>query len=255
MSKAWIAIVPLAVLLSGCAGHLTVPTPVPTVTDAVPTPSATPTPTPTIPNGAVASGTLASSDIATTGTIHVWNTNGEFMFFAKNVASKYTGQTMMVLSDTVLKLGDCAENDNYEIATPIEHGNASVLDAEEDPSYFASVSIVQYPVDGKRLSGGCQQKVLATTALHWKVPDTRPNLTVIDRGPRSGARGEVQGDDYLTAASDNWYAIAARFSITFEDLDWLNPRRIGAYLADVAYADELLNLSKMSRGDSRSRRP
>ncbi|TFB97679.1 MULTISPECIES: LysM domain-containing protein [unclassified Cryobacterium] len=93
--------------------------------------------------------------------------------------------------------------------------------------------------------------VIATAALNWDLPNMTAGPTVTDHGSAEGARGQVSlGADgtpvsYLIAPNDTENAIAARFGITAEDLEWLNPDRFGDRLN---LANITINLSEGSRG-------
>jgi hypothetical protein len=93
--------------------------------------------------------------------------------------------------------------------------------------------------------------VVATAALTWDLPNMKANSVVSDRGPAEGARCQVTVPDdgtpvnYRIASNDTAYGIAARFGITTDTLEWLNPDRFGErfILANIT-----INLSSDSRG-------
>lgn len=93
--------------------------------------------------------------------------------------------------------------------------------------------------------------VLATASLTWNLPHMDMELEVIDHGSSAGARGETAlADDgtpvsYRVAAGDTAIGITARFGVTKDELEWLNPDRLpGRMLLE----DITLNLSPESRG-------
>lgn len=271
MSKAWLASVLIALTLTGCAGHLTTsplpshtPTAAPTPTHTpTPTPTPTPEPTTTIADGTVATGTLEIAGSSSRGGATVTKAGDQFTFALTGYTPPASQPLLYVLTDGSLKVGDCAENNKYQIvmnvdASPEPHVFAMFASqVTDDPSYLSAIAVVKYPVaaDG----GGCSQPVLAVAPLHWSVPDVRPGLTVSDSGASTGAAGTVTSRlgvlaDYRTAPGDTWTAVARRFGITADDLQYLNPIRPGAGRAKTAYEGQLLNLDKGHRGDSESRR-
>jgi hypothetical protein len=93
--------------------------------------------------------------------------------------------------------------------------------------------------------------VIATATLTWDLPNMTAGPNVTDHGSAEGARGQVSiGADgtpvsYRIAPNDTENAIAARFGITADDLEWLNPDRFGDRLN---LANITINLSGDSRG-------
>ena len=120
-----------------------------------------------------------------------------------------------------------------------------------DWSFFTSVIVVGFVELG---GDGCTQPILASGPLVWDQPVVRPWVNPIDTGARTGANGTVDATTYTTASGDIWSEIAARFAIDGDDLEWLNPIRIGSQ-PGTAYADQVLNLDPDDRSDSESRRP
>jgi hypothetical protein len=67
-----------------------------------------------------------------------------------------------------------------------------------------------------------------------------------------GATGDVTKKaghplSYTVVADDNLSVIASRFSLTLEQLFYLNPARLPGPTDPVAHAGEILNLSKSNR--------
>ena len=116
-----------------------------------------------------------------------------------------------------------------------------------DPRYMRTAVIWAAP-PGAQIGLG---SVVATAALTWDLPNMNENPEVTDDGPAEGARGQVTvADDgtpvnYRIAPSDTANGIAARFGITTDTLEWLNPDRFGErfILANIT-----INLSGDSRG-------
>ncbi|MCU1409507.1 MAG: hypothetical protein JWR04_214 [Rhodoglobus sp.] len=115
----------------------------------------------------------------------------------------------------------------------------------DDPSFLDGAVISMGLRDGL----GCVRTILARAPFAWSIPDMRPGLTVIDSGTASGAHGAVVTDadgapvEYTVASGDVYSAIADRFGISVDDLDYLNPYRN----EDGAIADEVLNLDRDNR--------
>jgi hypothetical protein len=89
---------------------------------------------------------------------------------------------------------------------------------------------------------------LAFATINWTIPDTRPDLKVVDSGPRPLATGTVTRVDgfpasYLVMPGDQLASIARRLGITVDDLRFLNP-----FDTRGLEAGQTLNLDKKLRG-------
>jgi hypothetical protein len=140
--------------------------------------------------------------------------------------------------------GSMSTTSNQHFTLPSDHSPGW-----ENPSFFHSVILTSKAVP---TTGGCVSGMVAYAALTWTVGDPRPDIHVIDRGPRAGARGHVvtvggKATAYTVVAGDNLVSIAARFNLTLDDLFYLNPARTPSPLSTVTEVGETLNLSKSSR--------
>lgn len=112
-----------------------------------------------------------------------------------------------------------------------------------DPSHLGTVAIFGQP------GPACATPVLTSGEFTWSIPEQFPGLEVVDSGETGGAIGTVTLDgsvpiSYLVHKGDVIEEVAARFGITHEELDWLNPTRNGL---GHLIADENLNLSPALR--------
>jgi len=137
-----------------------------------------------------------------------------------------------------------SQESNQTFSTPsVDYGGFET----NDPRFMRTAVIWAAP-PGAPIGLG---SVIATAALTWDLPNMTAGPTVTDHGSAEGARGQVSngGDgtpvSYLIAPNDTENAIAARFGITPDDLEWLNPDRFGSRLN---LANITINLSMDSRG-------
>ncbi|WP_344294826.1 LysM domain-containing protein [Agromyces neolithicus] len=116
-----------------------------------------------------------------------------------------------------------------------------------DPSYMRT-AVIWAPAAGSDFGF---DNVVSTAPLTWDLPDMNPGLEVVDHGAADGAAGQatLAADGapigYRVARGDTSAGIMARFGITMEDLEWLNPDRDRNRLV---LADITLNLAPGSRG-------
>ena len=103
-------------------------------------------------------------------------------------------------------------------------------------------------------SADCALEYVGYANLTWDIPDLRPDLVVVDSGPREHAQGTVVLDaegaplSYTTVEGDRLSLIAKRLGISQDDLRYLNPtdNLFGGSALDVP-AGEILNLTKANR--------
>lgn len=119
----------------------------------------------------------------------------------------------------------------------------------DNPSYMRTAVIWAAPPGSPTGHGS----VFATAALTWDLPTMKTVPKVADHGSAEGARGQVglAGDgtpvSYRIVGNDTVGEISARFGITADDLQWLNPDRLGLAGGSIL-ADSTINLSGDSRG-------
>jgi LysM repeat protein len=122
--------------------------------------------------------------------------------------------------------------------------------ADENPSYLQDLTITEVnQVNGAR---GCSVLLVAYAPLQWRIGDLRPDIKVVDKGWEPGATGAVvtrsgHPFSYTVVAGDNLSEIAGRFSLTLDQLFYLNPARLPGPTDPVAHAGEIINLSKSNR--------
>ena len=222
-----------------------------------------------IPDGIVGTGTLASWNGKTTGELAVIAKAGHFTFVLSHFSTDYTGQNIFVLADKPFPMSACGENNLWQIGLADPDPDAGLRPTMnfalpndggewDDPTFFTTFAFIQYPSGS--IIRGCQQPIVAATAIHWSTTTIYPTLSPRDRGPRAGARGTVATKNgrlftYKTGEGDTWAAIAYRFDLTPAELRYLNPIRHPDAVVAEAYADQVLNLSPTNRGNSESRRP
>jgi len=274
-------LVALAVLLSGCAlfsggtppkavaqTHRATSKPKPTHSvPATPTPSATPTPAappappPTltaVPAGtAVAEGSVASPK----GSIHYRYrivSNGDNTYTAEY--SGFTSTVPVPISVTLIDvpphvgdgitwhgvgdhtLGGPTSSEAAASTAPLGNvGNPSYLTTLL--TYSSAPSADGLPVE---LGPG---KILAVNTVRWSIPTRDTNVHPADGGPRVGATGRVSETTasgapatYVVANGDTFDAVAARFGISTEALQWLNPSKRSFDGSLNLYQDTSINL-------------
>ena len=91
---------------------------------------------------------------------------------------------------------------------------------------------------------------VASAILDWKIPDMRPGLMIEDSGKTGGANGDVTLVDgepvtYTITRDDLLPEIAARFGVTVDDLNYLNPT--GSTSVPPLWTGDTINLSKDHR--------
>lgn len=248
----------LLVSLVGCGAFGPTPIqpdPVETGAAAEETPTPSAVPYPEAPDGVVATGNFESSAVATSGVITITKRGDKFILKLDDFDTDFDGQMSFVLSDIPVTATMCGEGGHYQIARSLSGTTIvpalTVREVTDDPSFLTTASVIQDPV-GATIND-CTSAFLGTATLDWTLPDLRPVLVLEDSGSRAGAHGVITKDgDYLTTSGDVWGEVAARFGITPDELEWLNPIR-PTRKKGVAYDDEVLNLSKSQRGDSQRR--
>ena len=236
-----------AIALAGCAAPVVekVAEPRPTATKHVFPVVAKPA---TITGGRVATGTFESSVPGVGGSIAVDYVEDRFRVELEEITMGSLDQPFIGFADDDLKVGDCLGEGAQAIVTwgQVPAGHEQSLDGfEGDPSFFSTAVIVEY----MDMTASCNRRIIAAAPLTWTVPDLWPDIEARDSGEASGAYGEVlDGESYVTVANDSLDAIATRFGITVDQLNWLNPCRPIAYDRAKAYEGEVLNLAKDARG-------
>ncbi|WP_223691318.1 LysM peptidoglycan-binding domain-containing protein [Leifsonia poae] len=251
VAVALLAIVALA--LSGCA--VSAP-----AAGARTPPATSPTPTSTpLPNvvliGVIGTGAFATPDGSTVGSATITADPGGFHVSLSGFHSTEPGELQLGLSPWAIGTPCLADTHTASLGDISSLGDLRGLPIGEwngDPSIFRTLVLsvpALNPRTGAAVDGdGCVLTPLATAPITWTVPDTRPGLHVADAGPRTGATGTVTQESgapatYLVAAGDAVSAIADRFGISMDDVEFLNP------LNDMPLrAGQRLNLSKALRG-------
>ena len=217
-----------------------------------------------IPEGVVASGPLVGADGAAWGDAVVRRTDGGFRIeLPEHTLSVPT--RAIAISDRPVSTEECGADEVSQVSwdpasIPVPNFDDDWFSG--DPSFIDTVLVVDradFPGAGGP-GAECSMPILAVAALQWTIAPTRPWLRIADSGAADGAKGIVTHRDgvpvlYETAPGDAWDAIAERFGITGDDLEWLNPIRLGNFERGVAYAWQVLNLDPLNRGDSETRRP
>lgn len=235
----------VVVLLAGC-------------TAAPPSLEAGPTPTPTGtglgPVGTVmATGSFDPAE-GVTGTVELVVGSGGFTHIrVTGFNSTLPAEAELILSPFPLTAErTCLDGFAIGLGAVPSDGDLQSIDLSkfggDDPSFLdGAVMAMRVESDVTAHDGG--RTILARAPFTWSIPDLRPGLFVVDSGPTNGAEGDVtlgeDGDpaEYTVASGDVYSAIADRFGISVDDLDYLNPFR----QADGAIADEVLNLDRDNR--------
>lgn len=240
----------VAIALTGCAATPS-PTPEPTVA-----PSATAAAAPELPVGTVvATGQFEGS---ATGTVELVTIEGgmyevRLTNFTTSVAAPYE----LLLSPYPLTDDrTCLDTFVFDLGDPSLNGPGPFpIGPFEawgfDPSFLDGAALGQY-IESDAVANDCLRTVVARAPFTWDFPDLRPDLDVVDSGPAVGAMGEVtlengEPDSYTVAPDDIMGEIANRFGVTVDDVFYLNPARLPNSRDTVAYADEVLNLSRANR--------
>jgi hypothetical protein len=208
-----------------------------------------------IPDGVVATGDLTSVAGEAIGEVRIIKDGSTYHFDVPEFVTLTNERPMtLALSDSPFEPTECGDANIWQIGigdqATLDYGLDAATFSSGDWSFITSVVVVGHldPV------GDCQQPILAIAPLTWDQPVVRPWVDPVDSGAAVQAEGRVDGTLYTTAAGDNFDAIAARFGIGPDDLEWLNPIRTPGQTR-WAYADQVLNLDPDDRSDSESRRP
>ncbi len=212
----------VAVALAGCA----VPAPADHTAATQPVPSTKPVATTSV---TVATGTLTSPDHATSGSVKIEKTDGLFSITVSNFTTSHSGQVLLLLNEPETTVCELAPYAWIGPGAAPESILTALLPSGPpgwtDPSNFVALTIAQNDPAGTE---GCYLKGIATAPLTWTLANPRPSLRPTDFGARSGAQGTVTSSNgvpasYLVAADDTYTDIAARFGISIDDLEYLNP--------------------------------
>lgn len=238
------------VVLTGCTAPA--PVPDPTVAVPIPLPTAGVHVPLDIPDGVVATGELRTQAGASLGAVEVSKSGGVYTVRLPT-GSFGDANWFAALSDGAVPSGWCGENNAYQLALGApEDRTDTFTDATGDPSYWRQLLIVDYR---SGVVPSCGLPLVAAAELGWTSPATRPWLAVVDAGPKAAARGPVllDGDRpviYRVVAGDTWNAIADRFGMSADDLEFLNPLERRPMIARVS---EILNLDPAGRSHSAER--
>lgn len=253
MRRVAVVTVAAALALTACTSNIAAP-------EAVVTPQSGAPATVVIPVGVVATGEFEALDGVTTGSVVGTYDGVKIVFDFPDFVTDDSVQVMFAFADAELGPSDCFF-DRYQTAfglpTPGVPQSRPQFGPEiysGDPSFFSTLAVLEYPT-GPGVAGECVFRTMAITPIEWSLPDLRPDLDVKDSGKSAGADGKVTVDEsgepltYVTKAGDTLPQIAERFGISADDLVYLNPCRPIVYEPTLAYANEVLNLSKERRGD------
>jgi len=214
---------------------------------------------PTVPVGIVATGELVSPDGLVSGSVEIRWDGEEYLAELVDYANSTQERLSLAFTDDLLAPGDCVW-ERYQINFEVDgngdwygpHDGRMPVGEVGDPTFLSTAVIVVYgPVAVEW--PGCGERSLAWAALDWDLPTPSPGIVVIDGGEQAGAQGSVtlaggQPSSYLTRQGDSLAAIAERFGISVDELQYLNPHRPWAAAnRSLAYAEEELNLSQSSR--------
>jgi hypothetical protein len=214
-----------------------------------------------IPAGTVVGqGSLTSTDNRISGNLAVLvDGDGNYVFRLSDYRSSVRGLQVQIVLGHVSATARCVRplatiglesvtskpsQDFTLIADP-------VLTPRNDPSAFRAF-VLQDPDAGVT---SCADPVSAVAPITWTMPDMDPGLgPVHDSGATGGARGTVTLKKgvpvaYTVVADDLMPEIAARFGVSTDDLDYLNPARAFSRVQTTAYKGETLNLSRADRAD------
>jgi hypothetical protein len=124
---------------------------------------------------------------------------------------------------------------------------------EVDPRYLRS-AVLRVDADGGQPGAdGCAEAVLAVAPLTWNTASTHVGLVVTDHGARPHATGIVGREGagtlstYTVAPNDTVEAILARFHLTADDFNYLNPWDVGVEDSALRYGT-VFNLLPANRG-------
>jgi len=167
------------------------------------------------------------------GTVIVTAGGGGFDVALEDFSSDVPGGVQLFVSPwsaTTTCLADMYSFSFGNLSTDTDQTGLSLGGREfshGDPSYFLTAVIVA-STPGTTDPDGCVLTPRAVGTITWDVPDTRPGLLAVDTGARPGARGTTVTADgapvsYQAAAGDTLNDIADRFSITLDDVGFLNP--------------------------------
>lgn len=247
-----LAFASVALLFSGCA-----PAAVASQTVAS-TPAPDPTPT-ALPDGVVGSGTLATPSGEAAGAFDVVKADAMLSLRWQGLAMPERGQVVVAAqrdaSDPCIDTGV-----RYGVGQVDPDLNPTFLgpgDAHEtgDPTFLRTVYVganlgesSPTGLDGRP----CLVTIVASGPIAWIEGPNRPWLDgLADDGPRTGARGaavaraDERAGTYGVVEADRAGDIAARFGITVDDLQYLNPN--GPEVRTGLQPGQTLNLDLAAR--------
>jgi len=208
------------------------------------------------PEGVVATGELRANSGSPLGQVQIIHDGrGGYEVALPDLPFTVQQRPFLALTDSTVAAAECASTTGYQypLGNP-EQWATGFQEPTGDPSYWRHLLVVQYgSVDA------CYLPILAAAALDWNVPLARPWISPVDSGPVAYAQGGVlvvgeRPVAYRTRVGDAWSAIAARFGMSEDDLEYLNPQRSRAGTRE-AIAYQVLNLDPAGRGDSVTRLP
>jgi len=206
----------------------------------------------------VGTGQFVSATAEVTGGVVVKQRGSTFTLYLTDYSLSDTSHLTLAVSSEAIAVDGCV-SDRYELAfdpngqlQPDGGFPLFVSPSAVDPGYLKTIVIAKYP-SGGQVAGVCYEPTVAVAALEWSLTDPFPELgPAEDSGSTSGATGLAWTEGgvvlrYKTAPGDTFDAIAARFGLTAAELMYLNPERPMHYDDGVAYADEVLVLSRDAR--------
>lgn len=193
--------------------------------------------------------TFAENSAGVSGTVElIADLNGDLMLVLNEA---HIPQSDAMLSLSYFPMTQACPVDGRSLDLPELKSTVSVGsladDFAGDPRLFRTIVLAAQAGDSS--DGTCAWTVLAQAPIIWS--GGRPStLIAVDSGARTGATGEVTPVDqqpaaYTIAAGDNASAIAARFGIAREQLEFLNPF---VYLDDYLQPGHILVLTPAWRG-------
>jgi hypothetical protein len=233
----------------------------PSVAAATPTATATPNPSwaPTqLPlSGVVATATLTSSDGRTTGQVALITTGSTLTATLSNLHTGAAGRLDATLSTATPAMTCPADRPSLPMSGIDGDPDAWTLRIVNDqpltldPTFLRTIVLVPDSAIGKPSADGCRTPTLAIGKLTWKVPAS-PAFPVTDQGARPHAIGKVsvvggKPSTYTVAPNDDLEAIRARFGLSMEQFDYLNPFDTSTNDGNLTYGT-VFNLSAKERG-------
>ncbi len=198
-----------------------------------PTGSASPAPTPAPTRIDVSVGTVLASgafpdDGEVHGSVEILRGDGSWIvrYHDLTLAAGVVSDEPYLLANGPTKADGCPTQTAWRVDLGV--------DAKRDgDDYVAPIGFVADPsfddptyIDGLgiRLPGiACSALRFAVAPLTWTFAPIHPDLTGTDSGSQDGATGIADGGIYTVASGDTAEGIEARFGLSADDLNYLNP--------------------------------